>query len=51
VVRRQAELLVSRGDVAALSDDDLMMISAEAIPAPPAGSSAKSTTRPNLGYA
>ncbi|NDD96453.1 MAG: AAA family ATPase [Actinobacteria bacterium] len=51
VVRRQAELLVSRGDVAVLSDDDLMMISAEAIPAPPAGSSSKSTTRPNLGYA
>jgi SpoVK/Ycf46/Vps4 family AAA+-type ATPase len=51
VVRRQAELLVSQGDVASLSDDDLMMISAEAIPAPTAGSTTRSATRPNLGYA
>jgi hypothetical protein len=50
-VRRQAELLVSQGDVASLSDDDLMMISAEAIPAPTAGSTTRSATRPNLGYA
>ena len=50
VVRRQAELLVATGEVADLTDAELMAIPVEAIPSPMVKEAA-SGARANLGYA
>jgi len=50
VVRRQAELLVAKGDLEALSDAELMAISVEAIPEP-ASVTTQNARRAHLGYA